>query len=269
MIGTWSKSGTTWMQQLMGQLVFKGDPDIYGQLHSPWIEFRLQTKEDAFAMAEGQQHRRFLKTHSPFNCLPYQPSMKYLFVGRDARDVVWSMYNHQKIFTPLAYEAFNGPGLVGPALEPVKGDERDYYNFFLDNGYFQGLSPDVPFWHCIREWWKVKDLPNVMLLHYANLKADFEGEARKIAAFLEMDIEESLWPQIAEHCSIDYMREQARDIEMLHAIFEGGGERFLNKGTNGRWKDVLSQDEVDRCDAIALEELGEDCARWLRTGQMA
>ena len=29
-IGTWAKSGTTWMQQIIGQLVFAGEPDLYG-----------------------------------------------------------------------------------------------------------------------------------------------------------------------------------------------------------------------------------------------
>ena len=269
MIGTWSKSGTTWIQQLVGQLIFKGDPDVYGQTLSPWIEFRLQTTEEAYAQAEKQQHRRFLKTHSPFNCLPYLPTMKYLFVGRDARDVAWSMYHHHMIFTPRAYEAFNGaPGLVGPPMEPFDGDERDYYLYFLEHGYYKGLSPNAPFWPCIKSWWDARELPNVMLLHYSNLKADFESEARKIADFLEIGIEESLWPQIVKHCSIDYMREQSRKIDMLHAIFEGGGDKFFNKGTNGRWKDVLSQEEVDRCDEIAVREMGETCARWLKTGEL-
>ena len=269
LIGTWSKSGTTWMQQLVCQLVFQGDPEVYGQALSPWPEFRILPKDEAFAIAEEQQHRRFIKTHSPFNCVPYHPTIKYLFVGRDARDVAWSMYHHWEIFTPQAYETFNGiPGLVGPPITPLDCDVLEYYLRFLERGYFTGQSPATNFWSCIRSWWVVRDLPNVMLLHYNNLKSDFEGQARRVAEFLEISIPDHVWPAIVEHCSIEYMREQAARYDLLELIFEGGGAKFINKGTNGRWKDILSQEEIDLCDAIAVDELGEACARWLQTGRM-
>lgn len=270
MIGTWSKSGTTWTQQLVAQLVFKGDPQAYGQMLSPWPEFRLAPKDAIVEMAQAQTHRRFIKTHSPFNCLPYRPHIKYLFIGRDARDVVWSMFNHHEIMNPEAFDLFNNaPGRVGPPWTHDIRDVRQFYLKFLEQGYMPGHTPDTNFWHCIRSWWQVKDLPNVRLVHYNNLKQDFIGEARQIADFLDIGIEESLWPQIEKHCSIDYMRELSSKFEDLNIIFDGGGSKFINKGTNGRWKDVLSQDEIDRCDEIAVRELGEDCARWLKTGVMA
>jgi aryl sulfotransferase len=107
-----------------------------------------------------------------------------------------------------------------------------------------------------------------MLVHYNNLKQDFVGEAKKIASFLDIDIEESLWPQIEKHCGIDYMREQAIKFDTLEVIFDGGGATFINKGTNGRWKEVLCREEIDRCDDVAVAEMGEACARWLKTGEM-
>jgi len=268
MIGTWSKSGTTWMQQLVAQLVFQGDPAIYGQSISPWIEFRPVPREEMYAMAEAQEHRRFLKTHSPLNCIPFRPEVKYLFIGRDARDVTWSMYNHHMLFTPAAYEAFNNaPDLAGAPLEPLQCDVHEYYLHLLENGYFDGF-PDSQFWPCIRSWWDARDQPNVTLLHYNNLKVDFEGEARRVADFLGIEVAEALWPRIVKHCSIDYMREMASQLDTLDLIFEGGGAKFINKGTNGRWKDVLSQEEVERCDVIAERELGKDCAHWLKTGEL-
>jgi len=268
MIGTWSKSGTTWMQQLVAQLVFQGDPNAYGQALSPWVEIRLLPKEEMFAIAEGQKHRRFIKTHSPLNCIPFKPEVKYLFIGRDARDVTWSMYNHHMLFTPTAYEAFNNaPDLAGAPLVPLDCDVHEYYLHLLDHGYFDGL-PETPFWPCIKSWWDARDQPNVMLLHYNNLKTDFEGQARQVARFLDIDIPQALWPKIVEHCSIEHMRELASQYDVLEAIFEGGGARFINKGTNERWKDVLSKTEAERCDEVAVRELGEACAHWLKTGEM-
>ena len=124
-ICTWSKAGTTWMQQIVAQLVFRGADDIYGQALSPWIDFRLIP--DAAALAEAQTHRRFLKTHLPLDALVFSPQAKYVYMGRDVRDVIWSMYHHQCIFTPRAYEMFNAiPGRVGPPLEPPPDNVREY-----------------------------------------------------------------------------------------------------------------------------------------------
>ena len=135
----------------------QGAPDAFGQALSPWPEFRIAPKEELFAMAEAQTHRRFIKTHSPFNCLPYRPQLKYLFIGRDARDVAWSMYHHQSIMTPGAFEAFNNaPGLVGPPFTPPGCDVHEYYLRFLDQGYFPGMSPDTSLWPCIKSWWDAR-----------------------------------------------------------------------------------------------------------------
>ena len=44
---------------------------------------------------------------------------KYLYIGRDGRDVVWSMYNHHANANDIWYEALNDtPGRVGPPIEP-------------------------------------------------------------------------------------------------------------------------------------------------------
>ena len=53
------------------------------------------------------------------------------------------------------------------------------------------------------------------------------------------------------------------------AIFEGGATTFINKGVNGRWRDVLSGDEIAAYEAKALAELGPECAHWLATGEAA
>jgi aryl sulfotransferase len=170
---------------------------------------------------------------------------------------------------PEAYHLFNDvPGRVGPPWTHEIRDVHQFYLKFLEQGYMPGHTPDTNFWNCIYQWWKVRDLPNVKPVHYNNLRRDFVGEAKKIADFLDIDIEESLWPQIEKHCSIDYMRDLSAKFEDLHIIFNGGGQNFINKGTNGRWKEVLSQEEVDRCDEIAVREMGAECAHWLKTGEM-
>jgi len=269
MIATWAKSGTTWTQQLVAQLVFQGKPELFGQDLSPWPEFRAQPKEVWLEMAEAQNHRRFMKSHSPLNCIPFLPKVKYLFIGRDAKDVIWSLYHHASILTPEAIDIFNsGEDRVGPPAARPTLDIRDFYLYFLDHGHPEAWSSDVTFWPNIQSWWDAKDQPNVMLLHYNNLKADFLGEAKKVAEFLDIEIPPEKWVDIVKHCEIGYMRELASKSQALDMMFEGGGGKFINKGTNGRWKDVLSEEDIAKCDTVAAKNLSPECATWLKTGVM-
>ena len=53
------------------------------------------------------------------------------------------------------------------------------------------------------------------------------------------------------------------------AFWDGGAETFINKGTNGRWRDVLTAEDIARYEVTAEGELGAECARWLASGTRA
>jgi aryl sulfotransferase len=264
-VATYAKSGTTWTQQIVGQLLFQGREDISIHDISPWIDLRIMPPE-AIAGVEAQTHRRVVKTHLPVDALVFSPKAKYLYIGRDGRDVVWSLYNHHVNFKPEAYDMFNNmPGRVGPELPRPDPDIRRYFHTWLN----EDGAPFWSFWENLSSWWAVRNLPNVKLVHFNNLKADLAGEMRAIADFLGVEIAESLWPTVVEHCTFDYMKEHAVAMAPLGgAVFEGGADAFINKGTNGRWRDLLSPEESLAYERTVEEKLGPACARWLKTGEM-
>ena len=49
-------------------------------------------------------------------------------------------------------------------------------------------------------------------------------------------------------------------------IFEGGAARFLYKGTNDRWRDVLTTDDLALYEAAAARTLAPELRRWLEGG---
>ena len=125
-------------------------------------------------------------------------------------------------------------------------------------------------WENVRTWWAVRDLPNVKLLHFNDLKADPEGEIRALADFLEIEVSEDKWPTIFEHCSFEYMKAHADMVAPGNGMFfEGGGKTFINKGSNGRWRDGLTAEDSARYEMRALAELGAECAEWLQHGKTA
>jgi aryl sulfotransferase len=108
------------------------------------------------------------------------------------------------------------------------------------------------------------------MLHFSNLKRDMPSEIRKIANFLEIVIDQDKWDNILEHCSFEYMKEHAStSVPLGGAFWDGGSKTFINKGTNGRWKDVLSQEDSSKYEEMAVEKFGEDCARWINTGELS
>ena len=265
-ISTYAKSGTTWMQQIISQLIFNGAEGMEVAEMSPWIDLRVPPKEVKIPAVEAQEHRRFIKTHLPVQNLNFSPKAKYLYIGRDGRDVLWSLYNHHLNANENWYGALNeSPGLVGPKIGPPPDSIVDYYHQWLDQDGF----PFWSMWDNVNSWWEIKDLPNVMFIHFNNLKNDMPGEIRKMAAFLDITIDESKWEDILTHCSFDYMKANATpSVPLGGAFWEGGAKTFINKGTNGRWKDVLSQMESEKYEHIAAEKLPAACAHWLATGEL-
>ena len=255
-IGTYAKAGTTWMQQIIAQLLFDGDPELEVAEMSPWLDLRVPPKEVKLPLVEAQTHRRFIKTHLPVDALRFSPMAKYIYIARDGRDVVWSMYNHHANANQFWYEALNDtPGRVGPPIGPPPDDIRQYWQDWMT----QDGHPFWPFWENIRSWWQIRDLPNVMLVHFANLKLDMPNEIRRIAAFLEIPINESHWDAILEHCSFEWMKQNAtKSVPLGGAFWDAGAEVFINKGVNGRWSDTLTPEESAEYEKRAEAELGAE-----------
>jgi aryl sulfotransferase len=195
----------------------------------------------------------------------FSPKAKYIYIGRDGRDVLWSLYNHHAMGNEAMYDALNNsPGRVGPPLEPPPDDIREYWHTWLAKDGF----PYWSFWENVRSWWAIRNLPNMMMVHFEVLKRRMPEEMRRIAKFLDIPIDESKWDVIVEHCTFDWMKEHGEKIVPLGGVmWKGGTKTFINKGTNGRWKETLTAAESAEYEAKALAELGPECAHWLATGE--
>jgi len=195
-----------------------------------------------------------VKTHLPVDALVFAEQAKYIYIGRDGRDVVWSMYNHHANANEAWYEALNDtPGRVGPPIEKPPASIKQYFNEWLDNDG--------------HPWWAIRHLPNVLFIRFSDLKRDMPGEIRRVAAFLETPIDEDKWESILLHCSFDYMKANAtKSVPLGGGVLGRRSTTFIHKGKNDRWRDTLDQDQVQRYERRCLEELGPECARWLATG---
>jgi aryl sulfotransferase len=257
-IDSYGKSGSTLMRQIVAQLIYGGHPDRFGPEIAARLEIVGLPLEAMLARVEANKDRRIFDSHTPLDALPFDPKVKYIYVARDPRDVVWSAHNHRTNYLPDVVKD-------APGWEP---DIRAYYHHWLEHDDGLGLWLES-FWGHVKAWWDVRHLPNVLLVHFSNLKADLPSEIRRIAAFLDIRVDEATMPAILDHCSVDYMRTATSKIAFIKSAFrEGADSFFFYKGSNGRWRDVLSAEEIARCDEVAVDKLGPDCAHWLKTGEL-
>lgn len=263
-IASYIKSGTTWLQQIISQLIFDGEENISVAQISPWLDLRFPDPKEKLSALEKQVHRRFIKTHLSADAIPFSKDAKYFYIARDARDVVWSMHNHFSKMTDSAYELFNSIEIDLPLLKRPP-EIIKYYNEWIDgNG-----NPIWTYNDNILTWWDLKDEPNVKLLHYNNLQKNMEGQIRDIASFLEIPINENNWSYVVEHCTFDYMKKNAaKSVPLDGKLWKEGVKSFMYKGTNTRWKSELSIDDILKYESIMKKRLGEECANWMMTGYL-
>lgn len=279
-ISTPPKSGTTWTQEIVRQLVFCGQPDsperdsLALRQVSPWLDHRRFPLDEILSGLEAQQHRRFIKAHLPLDGLPYFPQVKYVVVGRDVRDVAMSMWNHYTEFVDAHFESSrNLPEGFGEPLPPPPADIHAFWHRWISRGSFAWTSEGYPFqsvMHNIQSWWNYRHLPNILFVHYSDLKSDLTGEIRRLADFLSISVAEEWLPAITQAVTLEAMREREDRLDPgLRNVWKEGARSFFHKGTNGRWRDVLSAEEVQMYDAKAAQVLTPDCRAWLERGRVA
>ncbi|MBL4583181.1 MAG: sulfotransferase domain-containing protein, partial [Pseudomonadales bacterium] len=77
------KCGTTWMQMICALLIFqKAELDKPLSEYSPWLDMLILPIDEVLEQLSAQTHRRFIKTHTPLDGLPYFDDVTYLCVGR-------------------------------------------------------------------------------------------------------------------------------------------------------------------------------------------
>jgi aryl sulfotransferase len=274
-IATAYKAGTTWMQAIVGNLIFQGQ-DIPGAIleMSPWVDMRVVPLDDMVDLIEGQTHRRFVKSHLALDGLRFFPEVKYIHISRDLRDVFISLWNHHRNYSDEALQAFRDvDDTVGWRFPDCPETPGDFWRDWISRGTSSWEHDGYPYWsslHHLASWWDYRQLPNILFVHYNDLLRDIEGEMRRVAQFLDIDVPEAAWPELTHAVSIDTLRDNAATFMGSHGkSFKGGGKTFLYKGTNGRWRHVLDDDDMATYRAAVDRVLDPEAAAWMENGRVA
>jgi aryl sulfotransferase len=270
------KAGTTWTQQILHEL-FNGLSDPMPEFNSvtPWPDARFFPipREDLGPMMDAIEGRRFIKSHLPLDGLPYYPDVQYVIVGRDARDVFMSFYNHYSRYTDLAMGMFNAPGIEGDPLPRCPEDLRELWQQWMTRGWFDWESEGYPFWANLghtASYWEWRHLPNFYFMHYNDMLADLEKSVTNLCAFLGESPTDEHLAQIVRNTTFANVKEKAQGMDTSAdpkaMVFDGGSSAFFFKGSNGRWRDVLNDADLELYQQAMQRVLTPECARWLEQG---
>ena len=253
------KCGTTWTQAICAMLVFgEVDHGIHPSLSSPWIDAQFAPIEDYLERVDAQTHRRYFKTHSPLDGIPYYPECTYLMIVRDPRDVYCSNLNHRDNMSneDLALYLFtSGENAFMDWLT------REQESGGWDKQSLHSLA------HFLRTYWNYRDLPNIHLFHYTDMKRDLKATIAAMAKALSVEIEEEALDAMTEAADFNHMKRNAEKYvpESGRGFWKQDGD-FFASGNNEQWKDILSNEDLLAFDTRLAELLSPEQAQWLLNG---
>jgi hypothetical protein len=287
-ISTPPKCGTTWTQMICALLIFQTPAfDQPMSRISPWLDMLTRPRTEVFADLEAQTHRRFIKTHTPLDGLPWDENVTYIDVGRDPRDVALSMAHHMgnlnfdNFLSALAATAAadGGADPFAAAAPPAEGaadspppefpaelSDRDRFFLWVDNPNpaTEETSSLLSTLNHHETFWNERAAGNIVLLHYDDLKTDLEGQMRALATRLGIAVPEDRWPALVEAATFEQMRGNAERVAPnTDGAFWTSTEDFFHRGTSGQWRDLLDDDDLRRYEKRVAKLVAPDLAAWI------
>lgn len=215
-VATAPKTGTTWMQQIVYQVLTggRGEFEHIYQV-SPELE-ALAYSGLAEAVLDALPSPRILKTHLYYRLVNPPPDSRVIYVTRNAADAMVSLHHHL--------------GLL-----------HGYWNR-LDAGFIRGSGMVNHWLSHLESWWPHRADPNVLHIRYEDMVADLEGSIRKVARFLGVTLEEDRMGDILEKCSFAYMKKHNERFDTRLRVYHSGAAKmgFIRKGVVGDSRTALT-----------------------------
>lgn len=201
------KTGTTWLQNIVGQLKhgmdFTREPitvtDVQQFLEWPMFEDNedpeLKKKLESLCgnvlkELDETPSPRVIKSHLPPHLLPVElwtVQPKIIYIARNPKDVAISMYH-----------------MLRNDFKDFSGTLEEFFDVFLDDNIWYS-----PFAANILGFWEIRHLDNILFLTYEELSADRFNGVKRISEFLECKYTDGELKQLTEYVSFANMQKMS------------------------------------------------------------
>lgn len=234
-ITPYGKCGTTWLQQMFHTLRTRGDDD-YDDISRvvPWIEVAGRTGIDLDAVQRASP--RGFKSHLDYEHLP--KGARYIVCLRDPKDALVSLFR------------FMEGWFIEPGTIPIED---------VAKGWIAGGPEQGGYWQHLISWWRRRDDPDVLIVSFAQMKADPAGHIADVAHFCDIPLDDELLALTVERTSLAYMlaHKDKFDDAIMRQLSEdycdlppGSDSAKVRKGSVGGHTKDLPAALAARLDAI-------------------
>jgi aryl sulfotransferase len=253
-VSTPPKSGTTWTQGILAMLI-AGDPEVDAQtsMKSPWIDITIRDLGEVMARLEAQDHRRQVKTHTPFDGIPFWPQMRYVTVYRHPIDVHFSYRKH---LANMARDVGQAPLSENPS--------ESFQEFLAEEVDHRGLGAILDHYRCTLSR---EPRENLIRLHYADMLRDLPGAVASLAAHVGIVHRAEVMAAITKAATFASMKANAaRFTPSAGQGFWKADAGFFDSATSRKWEGLLTDDDLAAYDARMNAALTVEERAWLEWG---
>ncbi|MCB0565102.1 MAG: sulfotransferase domain-containing protein [Phaeodactylibacter sp.] len=232
----YSKSGSTWLIYNILLITQQGkapegrdlaDNFLWPAFGSDYILTREQLRDTPSP--------RIFRSHMPYPMAmggtPEASPCKYVYIARHPKDVVVSFYHFAQ-----HWGNYTGPW-------------EHWLGLFMEGKVWYGDWFDH-----IKSWWEHRHAENIHFLWYEDMKADYDNELRRLAAFLQYPMPDELLRQIREATSFEQMK--ANEFTNRQDA-DDHPKNFYRKGVVGSGNEQFTEAQNEQFDAWCGRRLRE------------
>ncbi|CAJ0564813.1 unnamed protein product, partial [Mesorhabditis spiculigera] len=231
---TYPKSGTTWIQNIVYQILHGKTAEIQ-YMASPMLEFFGPE------YVEGLESPRIIKSHLRPEMLPNLSDAKVIFAARNPKDLCVSYYHHFK--NMKAYEC-----------KDMEFD--DFFEFFMD-----GTTSYGDYFEYLKRFFPLLSNANWYTVLYEDLLAEPRKHIEAMAKHLGVELNSTRLDEILKATSFNEMKTAANKF-FPDEVFRNNEKdpdspvnTHFRQGKSGDWRNWLTKSQSERMD--------QKCARAL------
>jgi hypothetical protein len=234
-VSTPQKCGTTWTTTIVTMLCH-GKTDVIPSELVQWIDANVVPIEEAVNSLAVQSHRRCIKSHTPFDGMPYFEDGAYIAVYRHPLDM---MFSHRKHTINMKSSAPD---------HPFHGDADASLEFFVEQTLDFEEYDDSILEAAVRHYQSFIEAPvpaNVLIIHYADMLLDARGVIQSISDHMGLEPDARFLDAIYEVTKFGNMKSHAqRYAPFADRDFWHDTTKFFDSGGTNKWSGELSPSSV-------------------------
>ncbi|KAK3083870.1 hypothetical protein FSP39_004387 [Pinctada imbricata] len=240
--------GTHWTSEILN-MILQGKADY---MKDAKVSAMLEALPN-LDMLERVQSPRVLNTHLPYKWFPkklIRNGGKIIHTTRNPKDAYVSLFHHCKNIFELG----------------IKSKHMTWTQFFDTCVLGKNVVYGNWFDYAKEIELAKKTNPNIYIVHYESMKEDPEREIKGIAAFLGVQLSDSVIKEIALKCEFQNLKKADKEIKKFPPEMVKGFEEFkklhpefkvemYRKGVVGDWKNHFTIAQNEQFDALYEKEM--------------